>query len=66
MTIKTVLYFIMTPISIYVVEALNIERFFKKNKRAQIVVAYVLLSVCLTYLVVNFLIDFFVSTKTIY
>lgn len=66
MPIKAILYLIITPLIVYVVESLNIDKFFKKNRRTQIVIFYLILAVTLSYLVVNFLLDFFVSTKTFY
>ncbi len=61
MHIRTILYIIVTPLTIWALEALNIERFFKKNRIGQIKLMYILLTLALSYLVVNFLMDFYNS-----
>ncbi len=58
MHIRTILYIVITPLTIWAMEALNIERFFKKNRLNQIRILYILFSLALSYLVVNFLMDF--------
>jgi len=61
MHIRTILYIVVTPLTIWSLTSLNIEKFFKKGKINQIKIFYVLLSFALSYLVVNFLMDFFTS-----
>ena len=61
MHIRTILYIVITPLTIWAMEALNIDRFFKKNRFNQIRIMYLLLSFALSYLVVNFCMDFFTS-----
>ena len=58
MHVRTILYIVITPLTIWALEALNIERFFKKNRLNQIRILYILLALALAYLVVNFLMDF--------
>lgn len=55
---KFLTYLCVFPISIWVVDAININRIFKKNKVIQARILYVMLIFCLTYLVVNFIYDF--------
>ena len=59
MNIKIILYIIMIPISIWALDALNIDGKFKKNRYYQSRVLYLMLSLGLSYLVVNFLYDFY-------
>mgnify|MGYP002626303704 CR=1 FL=1 len=63
MSIKTILYIIFVPLSIWALDAINIENKFKKNRYYQSRVLYLLISFALSYLVVNFFYDFFVYTK---
>ena len=65
LNIKTILYIIIVPLSIWALDALNIENKFKKNRYYQSRVLYLMLSISLSYLVVNFLYDFFLYTKFI-
>lgn len=61
--IKTILYIIAVPLSIWALDALNIENKFKKNRYYQSRLLYLMLSISLSYLVVNFLYDFFLYSK---
>jgi len=63
MTTKTILYIIVVPLSIWGLDSLNINRFLKKNKYYQARLLYFMLSMALSYLVVNFLYDFFSYSK---
>ena len=65
MTIKTILYIIVVPLSIWALDALNIQGKFKKNRYYQARILYLFISFALSYLVVNFLYDFFVYTKIV-
>lgn len=65
MSVKLILYFLILPLTIWAIECLNIERFFKKNRIIQIQVLYFLISMALSYLVVNFCYDVFISSKII-
>ena len=59
MNVKIILYIIMIPLSIWALDALNIDGKFKKNRYYQSRVLYLMLSLGLSYLVVNFLYDFY-------
>lgn len=65
MNIKTILYVVMIPISIWALDALNIEGKFKKNRYYQSRILYLMLSIALSYLTVNFFYDFFLVSRFI-
>lgn len=65
MTVKTILYVVIVPITIWAIESINFNGFFKKNRYYQARFLYVLCSLGLSYLVVNFLYDFFLYSKFI-
>ncbi len=65
MSSKVFLYLIMTPIVLYSLDSVNINQIFKKNKVIQARVFYLILALCIIYLLTNFVYDFFLSTKTI-
>jgi uncharacterized membrane protein YwzB len=66
MNIKTLLYIIIVPISLWITSSMNLEHFFKKNRTTAIVMFYVFMSLGIAYLVVNFLYDFYEVSKIIY
>ncbi len=59
MLLKTILYIIFTFIAIWALDSINITNLFKKNKYYAARVLYLMISISLSYLVVNFLYDFF-------
>ena len=61
MTIKTILYLIILPFSILALDSININNVFKKNRYYQSRILYMFLAMALSYLVVNFFYDFFIS-----
>lgn len=63
MNIKIYLYVLVIPLMIWTVMSLNIDRFFKKGHVTQLKVFYVSLSLILSYLIVNFLYDFYSVSK---
>jgi len=65
MNIKTILYVVIVPLTIWALESLNINQFFKKNRYYQARILYLILSLGLSYLVVNFFYDFFTYSKFI-
>ena len=66
MTVKTILYILTTPISIWALDALNIEGKFKKNRYYQSRILYLMISLSLSYLTVNFFYDFFLKFNISY
>ncbi len=63
MTVKTILYIIITPFVIWALDGVNINAIFKKNKIVQANIIYVIICLCLSYLLVNFFMDFFTYSK---
>lgn len=63
MTVKTMLYIIVIPLSVWALESININGLFKKNRQFQATLLYLMLSLGLSYLVVNCLYDFFTYSK---
>lgn len=66
MEIKGLLYLLIVPIVTYSILGLNIETLFKKNKRLEIVLFFLILVISLSYLVVNFFFDFYLSNRIFY
>lgn len=65
MTIKALLYIFVTPLVIWALDGVNINSIFKKNKIYQASILYIMICISLSYLVVNFFMDFFIYTKII-
>ena len=61
--IKFVIYLIVMPLVVYVMDSVNISVIFKKNKIYQARIFYIFLVFALSYLVVNFLYDFLYMVK---
>ena len=60
---KSLIYIFSTILVIWSIDSLNINHFFKKNKIVQARVLYFLIGISLIYLVTNFLMDLFTSSK---
>lgn len=60
---KLLLYTFVTVVVIWAMDAVNINQIFKKNHVIQARVFYFLLGLSLIYLVTNFLMDLFISSK---
>lgn len=65
MTVKTILYIIFVPIVLWALDAVNINAIFKKNRYYQARLFYLILTLIISYLLVNFIIDFTNYTKFI-
>ena len=65
MTVKTILYIISVPFILWALESVDLNKFFKKNRYYQARLVYLLLTLGLSYLVVNFFYDFFLNSKFI-
>ena len=63
--IKAILYLVVFIISIWAIEGLNLNKFFKQSKIIQARIIYLMLAMSITYLVVNFLYDFVINYKII-
>lgn len=59
MSIKLILYCLIIPFSIFIVTSTNLDKIFKKNSITQIHSFYFVLSLILSYLLVNFLVDIY-------
>ena len=60
---KLIIYIFVTILVIWAMDSVNINQIFKKNHIMQARVFYLLLGISLIYLVTNFLMDLFTSTK---
>lgn len=65
MTIKTILYILVLPLTLWAMESFNFDKIIKVAKVYQARVLYLLISLVLTYATVNLLYDFFLNTKII-
>ena len=63
--IKAILYAAILPFVIWAMEGLELNKFFKQSRVIQARIMYLLISMCITYLVVNFLYDFFINFQII-
>ena len=59
MNIKLILYCIFTPLIIWIITSTNLDKIFKKNSIMQIHLFYIILSIVISYLVVNFFMDIY-------
>ncbi len=62
MNIKTILYILTVPLVIWALDAININSIFKKNRYWQATTFYVIITLALSFLLVNFIYDFFITT----
>lgn len=65
MNVKSILYLISVPLVLFSLDGININGIFKKNKIFQARLFYLLITIAISYLVVNFFYDFFLYTKVI-
>lgn len=56
--LRFLLYIIILPLVIWVVDGININSIFKRNRIYQARVIYIIIIFALTYLTVNFMYDF--------
>lgn len=63
--LKGLIYILVTIITIWAMSAINFEKFLKKNKIYEARFLYMLIGMSISYLVVNFLYDFFINSKFI-
>lgn len=63
MNIKFYLYFLIVPLVTWSLLSLNLEKYFKKGHTNQIKIFYILLTFALSYLIVNFLYDFYLVSN---
>ncbi len=65
MSVKVILYILVSILVIWTLDCININKIFKKNKVLQARVFYLLLALSFIYLITNFIWDFFLSSKII-
>lgn len=63
--LKTLLYIVVTILSIWALDSINIINLFKKNRYYQARLLYLFVAMSLSYLVVNFFYDFFLYSRFI-
>lgn len=63
--IKAILYAIILPFIIFVMDGLDLNKIFKQSRVFQARMMYLILAISFTYLVSNFLYEFFISCKII-
>ena len=63
MTIKAILYILFVPLSLYALQSLNYEKFLKSNRIYQARILFLMMSLGLSYLCVNFFYDFFINSR---
>ncbi len=59
--IKAVIYIFSLIMTIWAMEGLDLNRFFKQSRVYQARLIYLMLAMCISYLVTNFIYDFFIS-----
>lgn len=63
MNIKVLLYVVVVPLVLWALDSINMNNIFKKNRVYQARLLYLILTICLSYLVVNFFYDFFIQVE---
>lgn len=63
--IKSIFYIIIFIFTIWAMEGLNLNRFFKQSKVYQARIMYLMIAMSITYLTVNFLYDFVISIEIV-
>ena len=63
--IKVILYVLLLPFTIWAMEGLDLNRFFKQSRVYQARIMYLMIAMSISYLTVNFLYDFFINFRII-
>lgn len=63
--IKAILYLAILPFVIWCMEGINLNKIFKQSRIYQARIMYLMISICISYLVVNFLYDFFINFQIV-
>lgn len=63
--IKAVIYIFTLIMTIWAMEGLDLNRFFKQSRVYQARIIYLMLAMCISYLVTNFMYDFIISFQII-
>ena len=65
MNIKIILYIIFITLVIWSMDGLNLNKIIKQSRIAQAKIIYLILSLIVSYLLVNFLYDFYINFRFI-
>ena len=65
MSIKIYLYIITTLLSVYSLTGLNFDKFWRSKKNIEARVFIIILSLSMSYLLTNFIVDFLTNSKII-
>lgn len=63
--IKVSLYIFTLIMSIWAMEGLDLNRFFKQSRIYQARIIYLIIAMCISYLATNYIYDFFISFQII-
>ena len=63
--IKAILYIVTFLVSIWAMEGLNLNKFFKQSRVYQARVIYLMVAISISYLVTNFFYDFFINFQIV-
>jgi len=66
MSIKIYLYIITTMISAYSLTGINFDKFWRSKKNIEARVFIIILSLIMSYLLTNFIVDFLTNSKIIW
>ena len=65
MNYKAFLYVITLFLSIYAISGINFDGFIRKNKAVEARILAILMSICCSYLITNFITDFLTASTII-
>lgn len=63
--IKVVLYILFLPFTIWAMEGLDLNKLFKQSRVYQARIMFLMIAMSISYLVVNFLYDFFINFNVV-
>lgn len=63
MNVKVYLYIITTLLSAYTLTGINFNKFWNSKKNIEAKIFIILLSLIMSYLITNFIVDFLLSSK---
>ena len=63
MNIKIYIYIITTLLSAYALSGINFDKFWRSKKNIEARVFIIILSLIMSYLLTNFIVDFFTNSK---
>ena len=63
--LKAIIYIFTLIMAIWAMEGLDLNRFFKQSRIYQARIIYLMLAMCISYLITNFMYDFIISFQII-